>query len=91
MYVSPLPPSSVPWLSVSQALRPALKDVPLVFHCASPAPASDDRALFQRVNVQGTRTVIQACTELGVQVRAYVAHTTKICMLQRIVKETSPL
>lgn len=51
----------------TQALLPALKDTPLVFHCASPAPASDDRALFQRVNVQGTRTVIQACTQLGVQ------------------------
>ncbi|KAG7283154.1 hypothetical protein CRUP_033100 [Coryphaenoides rupestris] len=49
------------------ALLQALKDSPLVFHCASPAPASDDRALFQRVNVEGTRTVIQACTESGVQ------------------------
>lgn len=52
-----------------QALLPALKDVSLVFHCASPAPASDDRRLFERVNIQGTRTVIQACVEVGVQVR----------------------
>lgn len=52
-----------------QALLPALKDVSLVFHCASPAPASDDRRLFERVNIQGTRTVIQACVESGVQVR----------------------
>ncbi|TMS17050.1 Sterol-4-alpha-carboxylate 3-dehydrogenase, decarboxylating [Larimichthys crocea] len=50
-----------------QALLPALKDVSLVFHCASPAPASDDRRLFERVNIQGTRTVIQACVEVGVQ------------------------
>lgn len=50
-------------------LLPALKDVSLVFHCASPAPASDDRGLFERVNIQGTRTVIQACIEAGVQVR----------------------
>ncbi|XP_056142792.1 sterol-4-alpha-carboxylate 3-dehydrogenase, decarboxylating isoform X1 [Lampris incognitus] len=49
-----------------QALLPALKDVSLVFHCASPAPASDDRALFQRVNIQGTQSVIQACKEAGV-------------------------
>lgn len=54
---------------VSQALLPALRDVSLVFHCASPAPASDDRALFERVNIQGTRTVIQACLEAAVQVR----------------------
>ncbi|KAK7141768.1 hypothetical protein R3I93_015806 [Phoxinus phoxinus] len=50
-----------------QALLSALKDVPIVFHCASPAPGSDDRALFQRVNIDGTRTVIQACLEAGVQ------------------------
>lgn len=50
-----------------QDLLPALRDVSLVFHCASPAPASDDRALFERVNIQGTRTVIQACLEAGVQ------------------------
>ncbi|XP_076018820.1 sterol-4-alpha-carboxylate 3-dehydrogenase, decarboxylating [Genypterus blacodes] len=50
-----------------QDLLPALKDVSLVFHCASPAPASDNRGLFERVNIQGTRTVIQACMEAGVQ------------------------
>ncbi|XP_077387500.1 sterol-4-alpha-carboxylate 3-dehydrogenase, decarboxylating isoform X2 [Festucalex cinctus] len=50
-----------------QALLPALKGVSLVFHCASPSPASDDRRLFERVNIQGTSTVIQACTEVGVQ------------------------
>lgn len=50
-----------------QALLPALKDVSLVFHCASPAPASDDRVLFERVNIQGTQTVLRACIEAGVQ------------------------
>ncbi|XP_028815989.1 sterol-4-alpha-carboxylate 3-dehydrogenase, decarboxylating [Denticeps clupeoides] len=50
-----------------QALLPALRDVSLVFHCASPAPGADDRALFERVNISGTRTVIQACHEAGVQ------------------------
>ncbi|XP_029627755.1 sterol-4-alpha-carboxylate 3-dehydrogenase, decarboxylating isoform X2 [Salmo trutta] len=50
-----------------QALLTALQGVSLVFHCASPAPASDDKALFQRVNIQGTQAVLQACTEAGVQ------------------------
>nr|XP_020470306.1 sterol-4-alpha-carboxylate 3-dehydrogenase, decarboxylating [Monopterus albus] len=50
-----------------QALLPALKDVSLVFHCASPPPGSDNCALFERVNIQGTRTVIQACIEAGVE------------------------
>uniref|UniRef100_A0A1A8HW43 Sterol-4-alpha-carboxylate 3-dehydrogenase, decarboxylating n=1 Tax=Nothobranchius kuhntae TaxID=321403 RepID=A0A1A8HW43_NOTKU len=50
-----------------QALLTALKNVSLVFHCASPAPSSDDRTLFERVNVQGTKTAIEACIEAGVQ------------------------
>ncbi|XP_059372797.1 sterol-4-alpha-carboxylate 3-dehydrogenase, decarboxylating-like [Carassius carassius] len=50
-----------------QAVLGALREVSVVFHCASPAPASDDRALFHRVNIDGTRTVIQACHEAGVQ------------------------
>nr|XP_015206811.1 PREDICTED: sterol-4-alpha-carboxylate 3-dehydrogenase, decarboxylating [Lepisosteus oculatus] len=50
-----------------QALLPALQGASVVFHCASPSPASDDRALFHRVNVEGTRTVLQACREAGVQ------------------------
>ncbi|XP_028315818.1 sterol-4-alpha-carboxylate 3-dehydrogenase, decarboxylating [Gouania willdenowi] len=50
-----------------QALLSALQGVSLVFHCASPAPASDDRALFERVNIRGTQTVIAACIEAGVQ------------------------
>ena len=62
-----------PWLLcvvvLLQALSPALRDVSTVFHCASPAPGSDNRALFETVNIQGTRTVIQACAEAGVQVR----------------------
>ncbi|KAL4648862.1 sterol-4-alpha-carboxylate 3-dehydrogenase, decarboxylating [Arapaima gigas] len=50
-----------------QALLSALQGVSLVFHCASPAPSSDDRALFQKVNMDGTCTVLQACREAGVQ------------------------
>ncbi|KAJ8348204.1 hypothetical protein SKAU_G00267930 [Synaphobranchus kaupii] len=50
-----------------QVLLAALQGVSLVFHCASPAPSCDDRALFHRVNVDGTRNVLQACQEAGVQ------------------------
>lgn len=41
----------------------------MVFHCASPAPASDNRELFYRVNFMGTKAVIEACREAGVQVK----------------------
>nr|XP_061783643.1 sterol-4-alpha-carboxylate 3-dehydrogenase, decarboxylating-like [Nerophis lumbriciformis] len=50
-----------------EALLPALNGASLVFHCASPSPASDDRRLFEKVNIQGTRIVIQACAKAGVQ------------------------
>ncbi|XP_076878880.1 sterol-4-alpha-carboxylate 3-dehydrogenase, decarboxylating isoform X2 [Brachyhypopomus gauderio] len=52
---------------IRPALFTALKDVSLVFHCASPPPDSGDPALFHRVNVQGTRTLVEACREAGVQ------------------------
>lgn len=70
---APLAATTVRWMvfcvGLSQALLPALRDVSLVFHCASPAPGSDNRALFESVNIQGTRTIIQACIKAGVQVR----------------------
>uniref|UniRef100_H2ZX98 Sterol-4-alpha-carboxylate 3-dehydrogenase, decarboxylating n=1 Tax=Latimeria chalumnae TaxID=7897 RepID=H2ZX98_LATCH len=50
-----------------QELLPALQGVGVVFHCASPAPSSHDKELFYRVNYVGTKTVIQACKEAGVQ------------------------
>ncbi|KAH0630975.1 hypothetical protein JD844_004413, partial [Phrynosoma platyrhinos] len=50
-------------------LLPALQGVMLVFHCASPAPSSNNRDLFYKVNYLGTKAVIEACKEAGVQVR----------------------
>lgn len=41
----------------------------MAFHCASPAPSSDNRELFYKVNFMGTKTVIEACKEAGVQVK----------------------
>uniref|UniRef100_A0A8C4QNH3 Sterol-4-alpha-carboxylate 3-dehydrogenase, decarboxylating n=1 Tax=Eptatretus burgeri TaxID=7764 RepID=A0A8C4QNH3_EPTBU len=54
-------------LCEKQALIAALTGATLVFHCASPPPSSNDRNLFYRVNLLGTRTVLQACRECGVQ------------------------
>lgn len=53
-----------------QDLHPALQGVAVVFHCASPAPSSNNRELFYKVNYLGTKTVIEACKEAGVQVSA---------------------
>ncbi|XP_046332643.2 sterol-4-alpha-carboxylate 3-dehydrogenase, decarboxylating-like [Haliotis rufescens] len=50
-----------------QDLQPALKGVSCVFHCASPAPSSDNKALFYKVNFQGTKVVIATCKKEGVK------------------------
>ncbi|XP_078066498.1 sterol-4-alpha-carboxylate 3-dehydrogenase, decarboxylating isoform X2 [Mustelus asterias] len=51
----------------SRDILPAVKGVSIVFHCASPAPSSDNRELFYKVNYTGTKTIIEACKEAGVQ------------------------
>lgn len=48
-------------------LLPALEDVGIVFHCATPSPLSNNRELFHKVNYQGTLTVIEACKEKNVK------------------------
>ena len=44
-----------------------LKGTDIVFHHASPPVAVSDRSLFYKVNVEGTRTLIEACKESGVE------------------------
>ncbi|XP_055343733.1 sterol-4-alpha-carboxylate 3-dehydrogenase, decarboxylating-like [Paramacrobiotus metropolitanus] len=39
----------------------AMHGCSVVFHCASPSPASNNEELFRKVNVEGTISVIAAC------------------------------
>ncbi|XP_060105692.1 sterol-4-alpha-carboxylate 3-dehydrogenase, decarboxylating [Heteronotia binoei] len=54
-------------LCSKEDLLPALHGVTVVFHCASPAPSSNNRELFYKVNYLGTKVVIEACKEAGIQ------------------------
>ncbi|CAG5119899.1 unnamed protein product [Candidula unifasciata] len=54
-------------LCKKEELKPALDGVYCVFHCASPAPLSNNKTLFYKVNYQGTKTIIEACKEAGVK------------------------
>ncbi|KAK7097791.1 sterol-4-alpha-carboxylate 3-dehydrogenase, decarboxylating-like isoform X2 [Littorina saxatilis] len=45
----------------------ALEGVTCVFHCASPSPLSNNRALFHKVNVEGTKLLISLCKKAGVK------------------------
>ena len=49
-----------------------------VLHVAAPHPNGDDRALFQRVNVDGTATVIAACLEAGVSTLVYTSSASVV-------------
>ncbi|BFZ14635.1 hypothetical protein BsWGS_17674 [Bradybaena similaris] len=54
-------------LCKKEDLKPALEGVYCVFHCASPAPLSNNKSLFYKVNYEGTRTIIETCKEAGVK------------------------
>lgn len=48
-------------------LRQALEGVEIVFHCASPSPLSNNRSLFYKVNVDGTKLLIDLCKSVCIQ------------------------
>lgn len=54
-------------LCKKEDLLPALIGASVVFHCASPSPASNNKKLFYKVNVEGTKKLIEACKEANVQ------------------------
>ncbi|KAK2168786.1 hypothetical protein LSH36_14g06003 [Paralvinella palmiformis] len=54
-------------LCKKEDLLPAMKDVFVVFHCATPSPLSNNKELFHKVNCHGTKTIIEACKEAGVK------------------------
>ncbi|XP_059144032.1 sterol-4-alpha-carboxylate 3-dehydrogenase, decarboxylating-like [Physella acuta] len=54
-------------LCKKEDLKPALEGVYCVFHCASPAPLSNNKALFYKVNYEGTLNIIETCKEVGIK------------------------
>ncbi len=56
---------------IVQDLLPSLRNVELVFHCATPAPLSNNKELFQKVNFHGTKNILECCKEAGVKVRSF--------------------
>ncbi|XP_033124998.1 sterol-4-alpha-carboxylate 3-dehydrogenase, decarboxylating-like, partial [Anneissia japonica] len=48
-------------------LLPALESADIVFHCASPSSACINKDLFYRVNVEGTKNVVEMCKKVGVK------------------------
>ena len=53
----------------------------VVIHTASPPPQSDvssSHALYKKVNVEGTRTVIEACQKTGVKALVYTSSASVV-------------
>ena len=46
-----------------------MKDVDILFNCATPPPLSNNKQLFFTVNYQGTKTILAAAREAGIQVQ----------------------
>ena len=44
----------------------------MVFHCATPSPLSNNKDLFYKVNVDGTKTLLESCKESGVNVSIFM-------------------
>ncbi|KAI0228821.1 Sterol-4-alpha-carboxylate 3-dehydrogenase, decarboxylating [Lamellibrachia satsuma] len=54
-------------LCKKEDLLPSMKNVDTVFHCATPSPLSNNKQLFHTVNYHGTKTILEAAQEAGVQ------------------------
>ncbi|XP_077507757.1 NADPH-dependent 3-keto-steroid reductase Hsd3b5-like isoform X2 [Amblyomma americanum] len=65
-----------------QALRGAVRGADAVIHCAAlvPTTAAEDEAAFERINVQGTQNVVDACLEENV---AYLVYTSTVAVITR--------
>jgi nucleoside-diphosphate-sugar epimerase len=76
-----------------RALRAALEGADAVIHCATVVAWSDLRApLLERVNVEGTRSVVRACREAGVKAFVHTSTMDVVCGdgPVRGVDETAP-
>lgn len=67
--------------------------VQVVFHVASPDPNSQNRKLFEDVNVTGSQNVVDACLEVGVSTLIYTSSASVVWQgaAQEGVDESIPL
>ncbi|XP_049271276.1 3 beta-hydroxysteroid dehydrogenase/Delta 5--_4-isomerase [Rhipicephalus sanguineus] len=65
----------------AQAVREAVSGADAVIHCASMVPVTvvEDAEAFEKVNVQGTRNVVDACVEESVP---YLVYTGSVGVIQ---------
>ncbi|CEL98090.1 unnamed protein product [Vitrella brassicaformis CCMP3155] len=65
-------------LTSAADLDRAMGGIDVVLHVASPNPQKLDRALFQKVNVDGTQAIIAACVRNGVPCLVYTSSASVV-------------
>lgn len=86
-------PTVIGDINEGPALRAAFEGADVVIHCATVVAWSDLRApLLDRVNVEGTRTVVKACRDAGVRALVHTSTMDVVCGdgPVRGVDETAP-
>jgi sterol-4alpha-carboxylate 3-dehydrogenase (decarboxylating) len=76
----------------SSEIESALSGCTYVIHVASPNPLSRNADLFQKVNVDGTRTVLESCLKMGVKRFVYTSSASVVFdgTDQKNLDETAP-
>ncbi|KAJ3032879.1 hypothetical protein HDV00_007013 [Rhizophlyctis rosea] len=69
------------------ALRSAFKGYTVVIHTASPVHEGVPESIFWKVNVDGTKNVIQACVDAGVKKLVYTSSASVTFYGQPVVNE----
>src|SRR5215472_4867455 len=74
------------------AVRRACQGVDVVFHAVAQVPLAKQRAMFWAVNRDGTRNLLQACQEEGVQKVVYISSSAVFGVPRSnpVTEETEP-
>lgn len=57
------------------SIKPLVKNVDVVFHCAAFVKDYGSKDIFYRINVDGTKNLVEACEEFGIKKFIFIGHT----------------
>jgi len=59
-----------------ESIKSAFKDVDVVFHCAAVVKDYGPKKMFYKINLEGTKNVVEICEEYGVKRFIFLSHQT---------------
>jgi nucleoside-diphosphate-sugar epimerase len=57
-----------------ESLKPAIKDVDFIFHCAAHVKDYGPKKKFYQVNVEGTKNIVELCEQYKIKRLVYLSH-----------------